>query len=140
GRSDGQMLAYLDKPQEYRLLAPELFDFLHHCVRVKQDRRIACLEATGLLPWTIYFSRFLSDDNRGRKAYFAQMLRRFALVDLIFFDPDNGLEIKSRPSGRKESSKYLYWCELQRAYESGHSVLVYQHFTRENRANFIQRI
>jgi len=33
--------------------------------------------------------------------------------DLIFFDPDNGLEVKSRQLGSKGSNKYLYLNEVE---------------------------
>jgi hypothetical protein len=46
------------------------------------------------------------------------MLARFRGTDLIFFDPDNGMEVGSRPWGRRDSCKYLYWRELVRAYAS----------------------
>jgi hypothetical protein len=49
---------------------------------------------------------------------------------LIFFDPDNGMEVKSVLKGRKHSSKYLYWDELKRFYAAGYDVLIYQHFRR----------
>jgi hypothetical protein len=68
------------------------------------------------------------------------MHERLQGVDLIFFDPDNGLEIKSRPYGRKQSSKFLYWHELTHAFSSGKSILVYQHFIREKREQFITRL
>ncbi len=61
-------------------------------------------------------------------------------VDLVFFDPDNGLEVESKPYGLKSSYKYLYWSEVQKTFEAGHSVLVYQHFRREKRDPFIERI
>jgi hypothetical protein len=140
GRSDGDMLAYLAKVEEFRPFAPDLFDFLRECVHLKKDRRIHCIEAAGLLPATIYHSEFLSDDHHARSVYFQQMFQRFANVNLLFFDPDNGLETKSTPLGRKGSSKYLYWTELEQAYNAGHSVLVYQHFIREKRNTFIQRL
>jgi hypothetical protein len=140
GRSDGQLLTYLNNADGFRAFAPDLFDFLCHCVRTRKSRRTALIEAAGCLPSTIFFSKFLPDDMLQRKAYLAQMLQKFARVDLIFFDPDNGFEINSKPIGRKGASKYLYWSELQQAYEAGHSVLVYQHFTREGRTNLIQRI
>jgi hypothetical protein len=68
------------------------------------------------------------------------MLERFRRADLIFFDPDNGFEVKSKPYGRKESSKFLYWREASDAYSAGHSLLVYQHFARERREAFVERI
>lgn len=58
----------------------------------------------------------------------------------MFFDPDNGIEVKSRPMGRKNSSKYVYWSELSAVWNSGSSLLVYQHFTREPRTEFLERL
>ena len=68
------------------------------------------------------------------------MLKLFQDVGLIFFDPDNGLEIKSKSLGQKDSSKYLYWSEVVKSFEMGHSILMYQHFIRENRDDFIASI
>jgi len=68
------------------------------------------------------------------------MLQQFQDVDLIFFDPDNGIETQSVKIGQNGSSKFLYWSELRTTYQCGHSVLLYQHFRREERSNFIQRI
>jgi len=50
------------------------------------------------------------------------------------------LEVKSRPVGRRDSSRYLYWAELEQALASGYSALVYQHFRREKRDAFIERM
>jgi hypothetical protein len=60
--------------------------------------------------------------------------------DLVFVDPDNGIEIPSRPKGRRNSSKYVLWEELELAWASGASLLIYQHFTREERSSFMRRI
>ena len=38
-------------------------------------------------------------------------------VDLVFFDPDNGLET-TLPKGRKNSSKYLYLDEVAAFYRA----------------------
>ncbi|UIJ71924.1 hypothetical protein [Aurantimonas sp. HBX-1] len=58
-------------------------------------------------------------------------------VDLIFFDPDNGLEVKKPRNGHKGSSKYLFEEELAACYATGKSVLVYQHFSRLEREPFV---
>jgi hypothetical protein len=59
---------------------------------------------------------------------------------LVFLDPDNGLEVSSRPVGRKGSSKYVSWVEVEALWRAGCSVLVYQHFCRESRISFTSRI
>lgn len=140
GRSDGGIVSYLKNARSFRQLAPNLFDFLHDCINVQGKRHTALIEASGCLPSTRFFSRPIADDERSRKAYFARMLRHFTNVDLVFFDPDNGFEIKSRPIGRSGASKYIYWSELRQTHAAGHSVLVYQHFPRENRPIFVRRI
>jgi hypothetical protein len=49
----------------------------------------------------------------------------FADRDLVFFDPDNGLEVKSA-TGRKRS-KYVLLDEVADHYGAGRLVLFYQH-------------
>jgi hypothetical protein len=52
----------------------------------------------------------------------------FADRDLVFFDPDNGLEVKSVLKGRKRSNKYVLLDEIADQYRAGRSTLIYQHF------------
>jgi hypothetical protein len=63
------------------------------------------LEKAAILPSTVYYSPLLTDDGAERQAYFQQLWHLVQDCDLVFFDPDNGLEIKSVPYGRKNSSK-----------------------------------
>lgn len=138
-RTDGQFTRYVKTPQQWRQYDPQLFDHLACCLR-DERRDIDRIESSGLLPNCAFHSELLTDLQVERLAYFAKMHEQFAGVELIFFDPDNGLEIKSLPLGRKRSSKFLYWHELIGAFLSGNSVLVYQHFIREKREEFISRL
>lgn len=61
-------------------------------------------------------------------------------MELAFFDPDNGLEVASCPKGRKRSSKFVYYGEIESHWRAGRSALIYQHFPREPRAAFIERL
>ena len=81
----------------------------------------------------------LRDSTAARDAYFAECRDLFSDRDLVFFDPDNGIE-RSIPAGRRGSSKYLYWNEIVATFESGASILVYQHFPREERKSFTSRL
>ena len=67
-------------------------------------------------------------------------MNAFLSVVNLFFDPDNSLEIQSKSLGQKNSSKYLYWSEVVKSFEIGHSILMSQHFIRENRDDFIASI
>ena len=68
-----------------------------------------------------------------------EALNRFARAALVFFDPDNGFHVSSVAVGAATSPKYVYRSEVLATYERGHSVLVYQHFPRENHSQFRAR-
>jgi hypothetical protein len=93
-----------------------------------------------ILGSALFQSRLLTDPLRDREAYFAECADKFAGCDLVFFDPDNGLEIKSTLRGRRDSCKFLYWQEVSSTFTSGAPVLIYQHFIREERGGFSARM
>jgi hypothetical protein len=142
GRADGKFLAYLGQREKYRPLDPELFDWLHKVVGSERDRRTARIEKSGFLGSALFQSRLLTDALSDRETYFAECAEKFAGsdLDLVFFDPDNGLEVRSTPRGHRRSSKYLYWKEVFSIFDSGSSVLIYQHFIREKRSAFTARM
>jgi hypothetical protein len=138
-RTDGRHLAYLDNPAKFRSFDHELFDWLQQTMRQYPDRRIARIEATDLLAGVVYFAELLADGHAHRRTWFANCRRQLEACDLIFFDPDNGLE-RSVAHGRRHSHKFLYWAEVRETFAAGASVLVYQHFPREARAAYIERL
>lgn len=137
---DGRKLRYLEEPVKWRPYDPELFDFLERVVGIENDRDVGRFEESGLLPDTTFHDELLTDYAEHRNQYFKDALVRLQEVDLVFFDPDNGMGVRSVPRGRRGSSKYLYEDELAPFYDTGHSMLVYQHFNRESREGFIQRM
>jgi hypothetical protein len=136
----GAQTDYLQDPDRWRAFDPELFDSLAQCLADPNKRHVGWAETSGMLPSAVFYPRLLTDNADERQEYFGQFLRTAHGCDLVFFDPDNGLEVKSKPYGRKDSCKYLYWRELSETYRSGHSVLVYQHFRREKRDQFIEAL
>jgi hypothetical protein len=139
GRRDGEFRTYLGRPEKYRECDGELFDWLKEEVSVDGDRCVARIENTALLPNAIFYSRLLTDDGIARRTYFAECAATFLGQDLVFFDPDNGIEVGIE-KGRRGSKKYVYWDELRQAFSAGSSVLIYQHFRREQRDAFIARM
>jgi hypothetical protein len=138
-RKDGRHLGYLDKPKKFRAFDDELFDWLRRTIHQFSDRRTARIEVTDLLPRAVYFSEVLVDGNQHRKTWLANCRRQLDGCDLVFFDPDNGLERSVSP-GRRNSHKFLYWAEVRDTFSAGVSVLVYQHFPREARASYIEHL
>jgi hypothetical protein len=137
GKNDGRRIAYLDAPEKWRPYNPDLFDLLKACLKNPQTRNVSSVELRGLLPRAEFCSEKLGDSGLRRRRYFNKLLKRFAKTDLLFFDPDNGLEVDSVPFGARNSSKYLYWSEVSEVFGAKHSLLIYQHFRREERNRFI---
>ena len=137
GRNDGSRTSYLEAPQSWRPFNPELFDLFVACVKRSGVRDLRLIESRGLVPWTQFYTEVLSDSAVERRSYFSEMLRQFAKVDLVFFDPDNGLEVASVRFGARNSSKYLYWEEVSKAFKAKHSILIYQHFRREKHTELV---
>jgi len=140
GRTDGRFTEYLRQPVRWRAFDPDLYDALRDAVVVQGQRDVGAVARAGLLPGARLYGPLLPDDVAGRERYFDAFWQMAEGSDLIFFDPDNGMEVNSKRYGRKDSSKYLYWHELVRASADGHSVLVYQHFRREQREAFVARL
>lgn len=138
--ADGQKLAYLEQPERFRPHDPELFDLLHHKVIVRGVRNIHTAILAKILPGAWFHSDIVHDDMRRREAFFADFLHRAYGAELVFFDPDNGMEIASTPYGARNSSKYLYWRELEETWRQGHSIIVYQHFPRIERTGFTTNV
>ncbi|TGV08746.1 hypothetical protein EN816_32295 [Mesorhizobium sp. M8A.F.Ca.ET.173.01.1.1] len=136
GSSNGGKRAYLQQPDRYRRFDPQLFDILAHAAEQPDRRRLETIEESGIVPDAAYFNEILSDDRNSRVAFMARCLAASALADIVFFDPDNGLEI-SLPKGRKNSSKFLYLDEVALFYGCGKSLLIYQHFPRVERSAFL---
>ena len=138
-RADGKFTEYLSEPNKYKKFDPDLYGFLGKCIDLNA-RNVLEAANSYKFPSTVFFNPILEDDAVKREQYFSNMYKLFQGVDLIFFDPDNGLEIKSKSLGQKDSSKYLYWSEVVECYKTGQSILIYQHFIREDRNKFISRI
>jgi hypothetical protein len=139
-RTDGNFIGYLDHSEKWRQYDPALFDTLAACMSNPANRSVQWAEANNLIPSAVYFPELLRDDPEERRRYFAKFQTIAADCDLVFFDPDNGLQVKSVSYGRRNSNKYLFWPELIKTFASGKSILLYQHFIRVKRELFIQRL
>ena len=138
GRGDGGFTSYLERPDKWRQFDPLLFDHLEEIVLRRGLRNVSEIENSNLLPSCRFLSDVIPDDTEDRAAYFQRLMEVADGCDLVFFDPDNGIEVDSKLVGRKDSSKYLYWHEIEDFWKAGHSLLIYQHFPRVPRDLFIE--
>lgn len=137
--TDGRFISYLEDSAKWAHHDPELFRHLKEMLAHGAPRHVGLIERSPLLPDAKYCSETVPDSAEARAAWFQSLLKQSRGRELVFLDPDNGLEVKSRPYGRKNSSKYLFWREVVALWASGMSLLIYQHFTREKRTHFIGR-
>lgn len=135
---DGRKLSYLSAPEKWRGYDPELFDILRECVQ--SDRHVARAERHTIIPGASYYTKMLTDNPEERSDYFAGFFRGSKGADIIFFDPDNGIEVPSVQRGNRGSCKYIYWNELQEAYKQNVSLVIYQHFPRVERRAYATRL
>ena len=139
GRTDGQSIGYLEQPNKWDRFDNDLFNTLRAALQRNSRRHVGLIEQTDILPKTEYFSDIVPDAAFERAEWFKALAERAQSCDLVFLDPDNGLEVKSRPYGHKNSSKHLFWREAKALWDSGPSLLIYQHFPRVNRIEYIRR-
>ena len=137
GREDGRFVAYLSDPHRWRSFDPPLFDLL--AAAVPAERRVSVIAESGLLGDALFVDAVVPDNLSARTSSFALVHEHLRAAELLFVDPDNGLEIPSCPPGRKDSSKYVRLRELAAIYTRGQSIVVYQHLRREERRAFISR-
>jgi hypothetical protein len=65
-----------------------------------------------------------------RSAWFNDGVERLREADLIFFDPDNGIESAALNRSSPRAGKYVLWSEIEEAWGVGHSLVVYNHLHR----------
>jgi len=139
GGSDGGKIGYLRQPERYRYADPELFDSLARLVQTEQ-RSVAAVERADLLPRASFASSVISDRAQERRSFFEQLECEAPREALVFFDPDNGLEVRSKPRGRRDSNKYVFWDEVEAAGRPGRSIVVYQHYSRTPRDEMVSNL
>ncbi len=140
--NDGRHTAYLqnDRMAGYD---DEVFSLL--CRLVNEQRRdVKEIESSGILPTnTVYYSHMLDWTNItcgvSRSSYRAtwheQALAAMMNNDLVFLDPDNGLQVKSVSLTGRKGNKYIGFHELQNYTQLGKSVVFYNH--RERKQEYV---
>lgn len=122
-QDDGKYISYLTMAKLYRGYDPQLFDSLHKIVIQEQDRRLERIEQEKLFA-AVYFSEALGKD---RKMWHSHALEKTKNTEVVFLDPDNGLETARMHQNGGASEKHVKWTELKDYYVRGQNVILYQH-------------
>lgn len=138
--ADGRHISYL-RDQAFAQLDPNLHSALARIIH-KGRRSVRSIAASQILPpGTTFFSKLISDqEHRARISRTEKALSRAAWLkkavagatghELVFLDPDNGLETASVQRHSPKSGKYAFWNELAEFWGNGHSLIVYHHLNR----------
>ena len=90
---EGGKTDYLCKPAERCKYDPEVYDFLRKHVMKRCERRVDVLEKSKLLGDNCrFFARRVLSDGLDRYEYFEEFIQFADGADLVFFDPDIGIE------------------------------------------------
>ncbi|MEN9797277.1 MAG: hypothetical protein RL653_973 [Pseudomonadota bacterium] len=136
GRGDGSVRQYVDAPERWARHDPTLFALMQQAQAARDVRNA---EAWGVLPGAVFHHAVLAAAPAARAAYVRGARAALAHTDLVFMDPDNGLEVPSVKVHGRGGEKYVAWEEVEAFHRAGHSVIVYQHFPREERAQYVAR-
>jgi hypothetical protein len=146
GNRDGRHIEYLTDAR-FRACDRELFDTLNTFV-TNNSRSVAELERSAVLPdGTRYFSTLLDYGHiqppaftpRGREARLAhrktwvtQATQAMDGCEIVFLDPDNGLEVPSVNKHSTRGPKFVYFDELHEFMnvDSVKIIVVYHHLNR----------
>lgn len=136
--NDGRHVSYLTS-KHFSGLDDPLLAKLRHLVseghRSVSDVRLARIFSSG----TIFCDALATISKKAsklerltyRKKWLQKCLSLTEKCDLVFFDPDNGLEAKSIPKGHPKSGKYIYWDELIPFWRRGQAMVIYHHLNRK---------
>ena len=128
---DGKHTRYLKNSTRFRNCDPELYDGLRQLLIddrgdvISKRRHLATVEGSGLLPsGTLFFSEplryqagILSRDKMAmRSEWLARALRATANADVVFVDPDNGIECQSVTRTASAGPKHIFWGRNRRVY------------------------
>ena len=143
--ADGKHIGYLQNcDPAFRDCDEELYDKLRASLFddlgiIEHHRHTDLAESAGLLPQGAVFystplsySKELSSSARLslRKEWFAGALAKTACADLVFLDPDNGIECVSVKRTGNKGPKYAFWEDMDAFIGRGQSIVVYHHLNR----------
>ena len=100
--------AYLKRPDEFRYLALEIFDTLKSVVEgaTLGSGYITAMEASGLLNGAVFHHEQVPRRAALRKNWMASLVDSVSEADLIFLDPDNGMQ------GRRLTPRHVALAEI----------------------------
>ena len=149
GNNDGRHTGYVHSGRgtSFEECDPELFAIMRTIV-CGGTRSITRIEKSGALPRdTLYFSRPLKFHGMKpgnpralkRRTWLAAAEHAVKGAEIVFADPDNGLETSSVGQLTAKGPKYVYNDDLDTFVDGRRSIVVYHHLGRQKHEQQIKR-
>ena len=132
---DGRHTGYLDAGLDWRPHEPALFDVLREIVG-SGNRTVAALHDDRILPGAVFAAERIpvTGDPAARPvqraAWFERVKTALAACDLVFADPDNGIEPAGYRPTMVHGGKSITWGEIDALRAPGRVLVIYHHQTR----------
>jgi hypothetical protein len=113
---------YLNRPGEFRHLAPEIFDALKEIASDTRTEvnRIAALESSGLLNGTLFHGKKVPKRSSLREIWARDLIESIDDADLVFLDPDNGIQ------GKRITPKHVALAEIAALRRQDRTLVIVQ--------------
>ena len=126
--------AYLKRSDEFRNLAPEIFDTLKSIIESSTvgSSYVAALEASGVLKDALFHREQVPRRFILREGWSTSLVDSVAKANLVFLDPDNGIQ------GRRLTPKHVALAEITALRRQDRTLVTVQHQSgRKLEAKFI---
>ena len=148
---DGKHIGYLDDTKrkntlEFRACDPTLYKQLQDVVI--NGRTIRSIQDSHILPeGTVFYDQVLSYNaevdtaarKKERERWYRAGFKQLETCEIVFFDPDNGLEVESVGKYSDKGPKYVWHDEVIDYYQRGQSLIIYNHRSREPQEKYLKR-
>lgn len=126
--NDGKRISYL-KNNKFHSIDGNLIQKINAIID-NDCRNIGSIQQSEIFHSnTLYFSEIIPFETE-RFLWHESSLKYLETCDIIFYDPDNGLEVKSIGKLHPNAKKYIYYDEIREAFRKGKSLVIYQHSNR----------
>lgn len=134
---DGKHIKYLESTarnyKEFRSCDPNIYDGLAEVIKGNK-RDIKSISQHEILPvGTVYYNNFLYSNLSKRDNWLRGALEVTQNCDLVFLDPDNGLEVGVKKH-HKKGPKYVFFDEISPYIKRNQTLVIYHHIGRSGTA------
>ena len=136
---DGKHISYLSD-RRFNGCDDSLRDALR--LVINNNRSVSMLEKQELVKKAVYFSEQLlppATNGFSRCTWHKNAMERLNATDIVFLDPDNGIIAKSVSAKSGKSIKYVLREEICDYYAAGHSLVIYNHRSRQAEPKYLCR-